>query len=81
MSTQSIKEITIQELKDGIDKSIIYLGNSFILESDLGVKAKVNKKDLFSLLYYKKLLNQRYCRQELNDITITQLNKIITKYT
>ena len=81
MSTQSIKQTTLEDLKLDIDKSLACIGNAEILEDRFGIKNKINKKDLFTLLYYKRFLNQRYCKQEITFNVVTKLNKILTKYT
>lgn len=80
MSTQSIKQTTIEGIRDGIDNSIACIAKKYILEDKFGIKNKVNKKDLFSLLYYKKYFNERYCKQKVTIDIINKVNKTIQKY-
>ena len=81
MSTQSIKQSTFDDLQINVDKALACIGKRFILEENFGVKSNLQKKDLFLIPYYKRFLNQRYCKEEITENVIDKINKTINKYT
>lgn len=80
MSTQSIKEHTLEDLRNSVDKALACIGKGFILEDRFGIKNKLNKKDLFTLIYYKRFLKQRYCKEDITVNLVDKLNKTLIKY-
>lgn len=81
MSTQSIKEITICELREGVDKALAKIGDRLILSDKFGIKENINSIHIRNLLYYKKTINKKYSDINLDPANIEAINKLISNYT
>lgn len=80
MSTQSVYEINIQELKEGLDKALSCIGSKIILSDRFGVKNSVSKEDTFKILFFKKFLSSRLCDKEISFKVLENINNLILKY-
>ena len=80
MSTQSIREVSIESIQEKIDLSLAHIGNRYILEERFGVKTRFIQKDIFSLLYFKKFFKYRRANQEITTEMELRINKLISKY-
>lgn len=79
MSTQSIKNVSIEEIQDMVDRALALVGNKFMVEYKFGIKAKVNKQAIFHLLYFKKYFKFRGSRN-ISKQQQQMVSKIISKY-
>lgn len=79
MSTQSIKEIDIDTIKNNLNDIVMCTGNRMIVADSFGVSNKISKLDLFKLTYFKRFLNRRYCKEEVTPETELNINKLINK--
>lgn len=80
MSTQSINDVTICDLRNKVDLALVCIANRFILEDKFGIKNRPNQYEIFLLMHYKKVLHQQSCNEEMTHDTVQKINKIIRKY-
>lgn len=80
MSTQSIQQIEYSTLIDGVNKALTCIGNRFLLIDSFGVKDDVDRSDIVVLMYYKRFLNNEYCKVDVSEYQVEQINKLILKY-
>lgn len=80
MSTQSINEVTINTLRDKVDKALMCVGNKLIVEDKFGVRSEVNKGEVFQITYFKKFLKYGGCIDEVDTQFLENINKLTLKY-
>lgn len=81
MSTQSIKEITICELREGVDRALAKIGDRLILSDKFGIKENINPTHVRNLMHFKRELNKKYSDINLEPENIEAINKLISNYT
>lgn len=80
MSTQSINDVTICDLRSKVDLALTCIANRYVLEDKFGIKNRPNQYEILLLMHFKKALQHRYCKEEMTHDTIEKINKIIRKY-
>lgn len=81
MSTQSVRELSIDDVSVRLDKVIANIAIGINREDKLGVSFNISKKDLFLLRYYQDLIQSRLCvSDKLECGNLSVLNKIINRY-
>ena len=81
MSTQSVRELSIDDVSVRLDKVIANIAIGINREDKLGVSFNISKKDLFLLRYYQDLMQSRLCvSDKLECGNLSVLNKIINRY-
>lgn len=81
MSTQSIKEITICGLREGVDRALAKIGDRIILSDKFGIKENINPIHVRNLIHYKREVNKKYSDINLEPENIEAINKLISNYT
>lgn len=81
MSTQSVRELSIDDISVRLDKVIANIAIGINREDKLGVSFNISKKDLFLLRYYQDLMQSRLCvSDKLECGNLSVLNKIINRF-
>lgn len=80
MSTQSINEVTICDLREKVDRAVIGLSKVFIAEEKFGFKASKVIDEVFLLNYYKNFLSTRSCKSEITPEILESINILTLKY-
>lgn len=81
MSTQSVRELSIDDISVRLDKVIANIAIGVNREDKLGVSFNISKKDLFLLRYYQDLMQSRLCvSDKLECGNLSVLNKVINRF-
>ena len=81
MSTQSVRELSIDDISVRLDKVIANIAIGVNREDKLGVSFNISKKDLFLLRYYQDLIQSRLCvSDKLECGNLSVLNKVINRF-
>jgi hypothetical protein len=82
MSTQSIFQNDLEDVKSRLDEHFACLSNKMLLESKFGFKFSMTSTDTFLFNYLYELINKdTNCYLILNDeCTLEKVNKLLLKY-
>lgn len=81
MSTQSVRELSIDDISIRLDKVIANIAIGINREDKLGISFNIPKKDLFLLRYYQDLIQNRLCvSDKLECSNLSVLNKIVNRF-
>ena len=82
MSTQSITQSDLNDMKEKIDELLVCVSDKMILSSKLGFTFKYKSKDIFLINYlYQLVHNPNNCRLISGDkCYLDKINNLLLKY-